>query len=121
MTTLDTVCVPDASAQGEEFEMKEQSEITEILDRLVAGQVTLDEVAEQFRQRKWREVVKAPASDDLELARRAQEDPASYVPGSFDDVEAAFFRHELTAEQYEVLLEAATESMNRGARDGDQG
>lgn len=101
--------------------MKEQSEVTQILDRLVAGQVALDEVAEEFRQRKWHEVAREPASDELELARRAQEDPAPYVPGSFDDVEAAFFRHELTAEQYQVLLEAATESMNRDAGDHERG
>jgi hypothetical protein len=34
------------------------------------------------------------------------------VPGYFDDVEAAFFRHELSVEEYELLRRAAVEALS---------
>jgi len=45
---------------------------------------------------------------------RAQQDPGSDVPDSFDDVEAAFFRHELSAEQYDFLRRAVAEAPGAG-------
>lgn len=93
--------------------MKEHTEVTQILDDLRDGKLSLQEVADLFRQRHWPRVRKEPPSDYLELARRAQEDPDPYVPGSFDDVDAAYFRHELTDDQFEVLQEAVLESMRR--------
>ena len=45
------------------------------------------------------------------MSVQAQDDPGSDVPGSFDDVEAAFFRHELSIEEYELLRRAAAEAM----------
>jgi len=33
------------------------------------------------------------------------------VPDSFDDVEAAFFRHDLSAEEYERLRRAVAEAL----------
>jgi hypothetical protein len=46
------------------------------------------------------------------MAAQAQGDPGSDVPDSFDDVEAAFFRHELSIEEYELLRRAAVEAMS---------
>ena len=87
------------------------NEVIDLLTALRDGTTTLGEVADQFRNRSW------PRRDDpdpvtfLELAARAQEDPDPYIPGSFDDVAAAFHRGELTNDQYEVLAEAMAESM----------
>jgi hypothetical protein len=44
------------------------------------------------------------------MAAQAQDDPDSDVPGSLDDVEAAFFRHELSVEEYEVRRRPAVEA-----------
>jgi hypothetical protein len=46
------------------------------------------------------------------MAAEAQDDPGSDMPGSFDDVEAAFFRHELSTEEYELLRRAAVQAMS---------
>lgn len=93
------------------------SEITDLIGSYRAGELTLDELAERFRSRTWpRSSPPSRPSDYLEMAARAQEDPGSDVPDSFDDVEAAFFRHELSAEEYEVLRRAVAEAP--GLRDG---
>jgi hypothetical protein len=87
------------------------SEITDLISSYKAGELTLDELAERFRSRCWPRGSRPPRpSDYLEMAARAQEDPGSDLPGSFDDVEAAFFRHDLSAEEYELLRRAAAEA-----------
>jgi hypothetical protein len=45
------------------------------------------------------------------MAARAQEDPRPDVPGSFDEVVAAYYRRELTREQYRVLADAVADSI----------
>jgi hypothetical protein len=89
------------------------SEVTDLIARYKAGDLSLDEVAERFRTRQWPSTPSPPRpSSYLEMAAQAQEDPGSDVPGSFDDVEAAFFRHELSIEAYELLRRAAVEAMS---------
>ncbi len=44
------------------------------------------------------------------MAAAAQQDPEPYVPGSFDQVAAAYRRGELTRAQYRVLAEAVADS-----------
>jgi hypothetical protein len=62
------------------------SEVTDLLATLRAGRMSLDEVAQRFRNRAWpRGAARAP-STYLEFAARAQEDPEADVPGSFDEV-----------------------------------
>lgn len=95
------------------------SEVTELIHSYKAGRLTLDELAQRFRVREW--PLTAPPSRPssyLEMAARAQQDPGSDVPGSFDDVEAAFFRHELSAEEYELLRAAATEAVRSEDQSG---
>jgi hypothetical protein len=46
-----------------------------------------------------------------ELAARAEQDPETDVPDSFDDVEAAFFRHDLSVEEYNTLRAAMAEAL----------
>lgn len=88
------------------------SEITDLVAALRAGQVSLDQVAERFRQRRWPEAAMParhirPGAEDRSLA-----DPDPYVPGSFDDVAAALYRGELSLDEYRVLAQAAAESIN---------
>jgi hypothetical protein len=88
------------------------SEVSDLIGRYKAGELTLDELAERFRNRRWPQA--APPlrpSSYLDMAARTQEDPGPDVPDSFDDVEAAFFRHELSAEEYELLRHAVAEAL----------
>lgn len=86
------------------------SDVSGLIKELRAGTLSLDEVAERFRQRKWpRRGRPAPASY-LEMAARSMDDPEPYDPNSFDDVTAAYHRGELSDDEYDVLAEAMAES-----------
>jgi hypothetical protein len=87
------------------------SEVAELIAALKDGTTTLDQVARRFRERRWPHTKPPRATSYLDLAARAEQDPDPYVPGSFDDVAAAFHRGDITREQYRVLAEAAAESM----------
>jgi hypothetical protein len=86
------------------------SEVSDLIKALRDGTMTLDEVAQRFRDRQWPRRKRPPAATYLEMAARAQEDPEPYVPGSFDDVSAAFHRGDLSRAEYRVLSEAVAES-----------
>jgi hypothetical protein len=95
------------------------SEVTELIGRYKAGELTLEELAELFRARHWPRTVPPPPSSYLEMAARAEEDPRPDVPGSYDDVTAAYARRELTREEYDVLSDAVMDAVHRadkGAR-----
>ncbi len=92
------------------------SEVTNLIAALRAGSMTLDEVAQRFRQRHWPDVAAPQPRTESELVSRSLQDPDPYVPGSFEDVLAAYDRHELTLREYEVLADAAADSMNREDR-----
>jgi hypothetical protein len=95
-----------------------RSEVTDLIDRYKSGELALDELAQKFRTRQWPVTIRRPPPNSyLEMAARAQEDPDSDVPNSFGDVEAAFFRHDLTIEEFEILRTAVLEA----ARAEDQG
>jgi predicted RNA-binding protein associated with RNAse of E/G family len=92
-------------------------DVSELLMALRSGGMTLDEVAERFRHRSWPdERLPAPRTYQ-ELASAALQDPEPEVPGSFDDVVAAYDRGEITRDQYRTLVEAAAESI-RAEYDG---
>jgi len=86
------------------------SEISELIAALRDGSMTLDQVAERFRHREWPSRPAATPTTYLELATAAQQDPPPDVPGSFDEVTAAYDRGELTRAAYRQLAEAAAES-----------
>jgi hypothetical protein len=88
------------------------SEVTDLIDRYRAGELTLDELARRFRDRHWPRTPAPPRpSSYLDMAALAQDDPGSVVPGSFDDVEVAFVRHALSEDEYRVLRAAMSESI----------
>ena len=92
--------------------MSPAEEVANLLSALRAGSMTLDEVADQFRRRSW------PRSGRPEAASMDESlnDPPANVPGSVDDVVAAYDRRELTREQYRVLVHAAADSINTERR-----
>ncbi len=94
------------------------TEVTDLLVALRAGSVSLDEVARRFRERVWPEAGVPETHTYLELAAAAQQDPEPDVPGSFDDVLAAYDRGEITWEQYRTLAHAAADAINAEAAEG---
>ena len=86
------------------------SEVSDLIKALRDGTMTLDEVAQRFRERQWLRRKRPPPASYLEMAARAQEDPEPYDPNSFDDVTAAYHRGELSDSQYDTLAEAMAES-----------
>lgn len=93
------------------------SEVTDLIGRYKAGELTLDELTQRFRTRRWPRTVPPPPSSYLEMAARSQEDPRSDVPDSYDEVTTAYARRELTRQEYDVLSDAVLEA----GRAEDQG
>ena len=87
------------------------TEVTELIAALRNGSLSLEEVAERFRERTWPRTRKPTPASYLEMAADALEDPQPDVPGSFDEVTAAYDRGELTRAQYRALAEAVAHSL----------
>jgi hypothetical protein len=86
------------------------TDVTDLIEALQDGTMSLDQVAERFRQRSWPRRAASPPDSYLERAGAAQEDPDNYLPGSFDDIVAAHQEGRITDEEYTVLSEAVAES-----------
>lgn len=86
------------------------SDVADLIKELKAGTMTLEEVAQRFRERQWPRSRRPAPTSYLEMAARTMEDPEPYVPGSFDDVTDAYDRGELSDDEYDVLAEAMAES-----------
>lgn len=86
------------------------NDVAELLDALRDGRVTVDEVAQQFRTRRWPRRRRAEPTTFMELAARELEDPDPYIPGSFDDVAAAYHQKKITRDQFRILSEAVAEA-----------
>jgi hypothetical protein len=86
------------------------NEVADLLDALQEGKLTVEEVAERFRSRKWPR--RRPVHYDSYLDRAAAEleDPEPYVPGSFDDVIAAYDQQKINREQLRILSSAAADA-----------
>lgn len=87
------------------------TEVTELIAALRNGSLSLDEVAQRFRERTWPRTRKPSPASYIEMVAAAQDDPEPYVPGSFDELAAAYRRGELTRPQYRTLAEAVAESL----------
>jgi len=93
------------------------TEVTELIAALQGGALSLEEVAQRFRERSWPHARKPEPASYLDMAAAALEDPRPDVPGSFDEVVAAYDRGELTRAQYRTLAEAAAESLRAEDRE----
>lgn len=87
------------------------SEVTELISALRDGTMSLGEVAQRFRARSWPRRAKPVPTAYIDLAAQAQEDPPPDVPGSFDDVDNAYYAGLITEDQYDVLAQAMADSM----------
>jgi hypothetical protein len=87
------------------------SEVTELIDALKQGSISLGEVAQRFRERKWPSTHGPKPETYLERAVAAEADPDPLVPGSFDEVAAAYHQGDISIDDYRTLAEAAAESM----------
>jgi hypothetical protein len=91
------------------------SELTGLIAALRSGDMSLEAVAERFRNRQWPDAAAPEPSNFLELAANSMRDPDPDAPGSFDEVTAAYDRGEITREQYRALAHAAAEAINAQA------
>lgn len=87
------------------------SDVTDILDQLVDGQVDLPAVADQFRTRSWPRRERVATADATDLYRLDQQDPEEDPDGAFSEVAGYYAMHRIDDEQYRVLAEAAAEAM----------
>jgi predicted RNA-binding protein associated with RNAse of E/G family len=98
------------------------SDVSELIAALRSGDMNLEDVVQRFRTRTWPESAVPLAQTYQELAAAALRDPEPDVPGSFDEVTAAYDRGEITQEQYRALAHAAAEAINAQARrEAEQG
>lgn len=86
------------------------NEVNELLDGLHQGKLTLDEVAGKFRDRKWPRRRKDEAHSYLDMAVAELQDPDPYIPGSFDDVAAAYHQKKISRDQFRALSEAVADA-----------
>ena len=95
------------------------SEVSELIAALRNGTMGLDEVAARFRDRPWPRTKGPSPQNYLELASAAERDPEPFVPGSYDEVAAAYRRGEISRPDYRVLAQAAAESLGAEYGPGD--
>jgi folate-dependent tRNA-U54 methylase TrmFO/GidA len=86
------------------------NEVAELLDALHAGTLTTEDVAERFKVRKWPRRRREALDAHAEILAGETSDPDVYVPGSFDDVMAAFAQQKIDREQFRILSEAVAEA-----------
>jgi hypothetical protein len=87
------------------------NEVKDLIARLREGSLSLEDVAQRFRERSWPRTSPPQPTTYLEMAAAANRDPEPDVPGSFDEVVGAYDRGEITYAQYRVLAEAVAESI----------
>lgn len=86
------------------------NEVTELIDALHEGRLTVDEVARQFRERTWPRRRRPLPETYMDAMAAEFDDPDVYVPNSFDDVIAAYDQQKITLDQLQVLSEAVAEA-----------
>jgi len=86
------------------------NEVVELLNALHEGTMTVDEVAQRFRVRTWPRRRRPPSDSYLDTLAAELEDPDTYLPGSFDDVIAAYDQRKISREQLGILSEAVADA-----------
>jgi hypothetical protein len=89
-------------------------DVSEYIAALRAGWMSLDEVAERFRQRDWQPARRPVPTTYAEMA--ARQDVEADLPGSYDEVTAAYDRGDLTSHEYRVLSDAVAEAIDARTR-----
>ena len=92
------------------------NEVRVWLRALQDGSMSLDQVAQEFRKHAWTPRQSSPTTTYEQLAKAELADPEPYIPGSFDDVTAAYHQGDLTDEQYDALANAMAESIRSSDR-----
>ncbi len=87
------------------------TEVRKLLEALSEGTMSLGEVAQRFRERKWIRHRRPRYAGYEEKVAAELDDADPHLPGSFDDVSVAFREHLITSDQYRVLSEAAADAM----------
>lgn len=87
------------------------NEVTELIDALKQGSISVSEVAQKFRERTWPSTRGPKPETYIERAVAAEADPDPLVSGSFDEVAAAYHRGDISINDYRILAEAAADSM----------
>jgi hypothetical protein len=82
------------------------SEVSRLLTELRSGRASLAAVAARFRELSWPSV----------RNRDADPDPGTDVPGSYDEVTAAYDRGELSSREYHVLSDAVAAGIDAELR-----
>ena len=85
------------------------SDVTDMIAAYRRGELTLDELAQRFRDRTWPSRRLSPSALH-EAYKRETEDPEPISEGSFDEVAAAYLQGEISIEEYDVLARAAGET-----------
>lgn len=87
------------------------NDVTDLLTALRDGAISLDDVVRRFRERSWPRRETTPTTTYADIGMAELQDPEPYLPGSFDDVTAAYHRGDLSDEQYEALAQAMAASV----------
>ena len=85
------------------------SDVTDMITAYRRGELTLDELAQRFRDRTWPPRRLSPSALP-EAYKREIEDPEPIAEGSFDEVAGAYLQGEMSVEEYEVLVRAVGET-----------
>lgn len=95
------------------------AEVSDLIAALRSGALSLEEVAQEFREKAWARARRPEPQSYRD--RAAQLDPPPHVAGSIDDLTAAYDRGELTWEQYRTLADAVADAINAQYEVQDRG
>ena len=85
------------------------SEVTDLIDAYRAGDLTLDQLAQRFRERTWPARRPSPRTA-REAWQREMEDPEPIQEGSFEEIASAYRVGEISVEDYRVLSAAVRDA-----------
>lgn len=87
----------------------QMSDVTDMIAAYRRGELTLDELAQRFRDRSWPSRRLSPPTLE-EAYRRELQDPEPIADGSFDEVASAHLQGEISSQEYDILARAAGEA-----------
>jgi hypothetical protein len=85
------------------------SDVTDMIAAYRRGELTLDELAQRFRDRSWAPRRQSPPTLE-EAYQRELEDPEPIAEGSFDEVASAYLQGKISIAEYDILARAVGET-----------